>query len=231
MLPRALMEWQAAALFRHDAAGRLLSVNELGDPPAPRLFVGRTAEGNLWRFRYDLPPELMHVLDGLLAAEPIAADLRQPLGCAERLREALAAHAPIAATYAGPAWWCPKGIASPRAIPTTRLADAATARRTFPWLAEELADRQPCVAVLEVGEVVGICFSARLSPVAAEAGVATLEAYRRRGYAAATVAAWARAVRAIGRMPLYSTSWDNDASQGVAKSLGLVLYGADLSFV
>ena len=49
-------------------------------------------------------------------------------------------------------------------------------------------------------------------------------------HAAAVVAAWAAAVRASGRLPLYSTSWDNVASQGVARKLGLVLYGADLSF-
>jgi hypothetical protein len=37
-------------------------------------------------------------------------------------------------------------------------------------------------------------------------------------------------VRRENRIPLYSTSWDNAASRGVARRLGLVLYGADLSF-
>jgi RimJ/RimL family protein N-acetyltransferase len=230
MSPHTVMEWQAAALFRHDAAGRLLDVNEPGGRPAPRLFVGRTVEGNLWRFRHDLPRGLVCELDTLLAAEPVTADLRQPLRCADRLQGALAAHAPIAGTYAGPAWWCPEEITAPRAIATTRLTDAATAARTFPWLADELADREPCFAVLEAGEAVALCFSSRLTPVAAEAGVETLEKHRRRGYAAATVAAWAAAVRATGRLPLYSTSWENLASQAVAKRLGLICYGVDLSY-
>ena len=65
-------------------------------------------------------------------------------------------------------------------------------------------------------------FSARLSERVAEAGVNTLEAYRGRGYAPTVVAAWAHAIRATGRIPLYSTSWDNHASRTVARKLGLV---------
>jgi hypothetical protein len=42
------------------------------------------------------------------------------------------------------------------------------------------------------------------------------------------VAAWARAIRESGGEPLYSTSWDNKASRGVARKLGLLLYGEDL---
>jgi hypothetical protein len=33
----------------------------------------------------------------------------------------------------------------------------------------------------------------------------------------------------MGQVPLYSTSWENLASQGVARRLGLQLYGVDLS--
>jgi predicted GNAT family acetyltransferase len=61
------------------------------------------------------------------------------------------------------------------------------------------------------------------------AGLETLEEYRRRGHAVAVVAGWARAVRAMGRIPLYGTTWDNIASQGVARKLGLVRYGTELS--
>jgi RimJ/RimL family protein N-acetyltransferase len=79
------------------------------------------------------------------------------------------------------------------------------------------------------GRAVSVCFSSRLTPRAAEAGVETAEPFRGRGYATRAVAAWAHAVRETGRIPLYSTSWNNLASQGVARSLGLRIYGADLS--
>jgi predicted GNAT family acetyltransferase len=59
--------------------------------------------------------------------------------------------------------------------------------------------------------------------------VETLEGYRGRGYAPMVVAAWARAVRETGRIPLYSTSRNNRASEAVARKLGLVQYGSDLS--
>lgn len=225
-----MMEWQAVTLFRHDSFGRLLATNEPSERLAPHLFVGRTLKGNLWRFRHDLPATLVSTLDRVLAREPTATDLRQPLTCIAQVRDILAAHVQIAHMDAGPAWWCPVGITSPQPITTMRLADGATTARTFPWVADELAGCEPCFAVVEHGEAVAICFSSRRSSVAAEAGVETLAAYRGRGYATAVVAAWVGAVRATGRLPLYSTSWKNAASQGVARRLGLVQYGTDLSF-
>jgi predicted GNAT family acetyltransferase len=57
--------------------------------------------------------------------------------------------------------------------------------------------------------------------------VETLPAARRRGHAVSVVAAWARAVKQIGALPLYSTSWDNVASQSVATKLGLSHFGVD----
>ena len=84
-------------------------------------------------------------------------------------------------------------------------------------------------ALVEDGAAVSLGFSARLTTRVAEAGVNTVEAYRGRGYAPTVVTAWAHAIRATGRIPLYSTSWDNRASRAVARKLGLVQYAADLS--
>jgi predicted GNAT family acetyltransferase len=58
--------------------------------------------------------------------------------------------------------------------------------------------------------------------------VDTLEAFRGRGYAPVVVAAWARSVRHSGRIPFCGTSWDNAASQAVARKLGLVPHAVGL---
>jgi predicted GNAT family acetyltransferase len=71
--------------------------------------------------------------------------------------------------------------------------------------------------------------SARLAPRADEAGLETMLAYRRRGFGVTVTAAWAGIVQAEGRLALYSTSWDNAASQAVAARLGGRQYGEDFS--
>jgi hypothetical protein len=85
------------------------------------------------------------------------------------------------------------------------------------------------VAVVEDGYPVSICFSARKSGVAAEAGLETAEAFRGRGFGPRVAAAWALSIRAAGRVPLYSTSWANDASLAVARKLGLLAYASHWS--
>ncbi len=80
------------------------------------------------------------------------------------------------------------------------------------------------VALVKDGQAVSVCATVRSAGLACEAGVETLARYRGRGYAGHAVASWASAVRREGRVPLYSTSWDNEASLAVARKLGLVQY-------
>ena len=108
--------------------------------------------------------------------------------------------------------------------------NAELLRDAFPEVIAELDLVQPCMVIVEDERAVSLCHSVRISPRAHEAGLETLTAYRRKGYAAAVVAGWAMAVRNLGLIPFYRTSWDNVASQGVAGSLGLVLYASDFSF-
>lgn len=224
-----LLRLQAEVLFRHDARGRLLASNEWGDPPAPRLFLGRSRMGNLWRLRHDLPDDLAAALDALLAHEPVVADLTTPPATLPALEELLATHAPLGERFEGPAWEIPAGVAPSARVRLLGVADAPLLATHFPISAAELATRLPCAALLVDDEAVSVCFSARWGDTAAEAGVATALAHRGQGYAGAVVAGWARAVRACGRVPLYSTAWDNLASRRVAARLGMWLYGVDLS--
>jgi predicted GNAT family acetyltransferase len=85
----------------------------------------------------------------------------------------------------------------------------------------------PCMVMVEDGVAVSICACARLTADAAEAGLETHERYRGRGHAANVVAAWARAIRDSGRIPLYSTDWDNHASRAIRDSGRIPLYSTD----
>ncbi len=226
-----LARMQVEALFVHDAQGRLLRVNEQ-DPgePAPRFFLARTATGNLWRTRADLPADLSAALVRLAADEPIAADLREPAAHVAEYAALLEQHTPISHTEAGPAYYLPE-LDPPACAVIITPENANLVEAHFPYTRTHYAELAPVVVCVADGVAVAVCFSARITAQVAEAGVYTVEAYRGRGYAADTVRGWAAAVRALGRLPLYSTSWDNTASQAVARRLGAVQYGVDLSIM
>jgi hypothetical protein len=224
-----LLELQAATLFRHDAAGRIVANNEPDGERAPLLFLGRTRMGAVRRFRDDLPPGLVEEIERLLDRERGPEDPAAPPAAFAEVRAVLDRFAPVGRVWAGPAWRFPDRIEPPVGVVALGPEDGAPLRRHFPWLAEDVGRRQPVLVVIRDGVAVARCSSARLTDRAAEAGVDTIAAYRGRGFGGAVAAAWALAVRASGRVPLYSTSWDNEASRRVAAKLGLVQYGVDLS--
>jgi RimJ/RimL family protein N-acetyltransferase len=225
-----LLDLHVRTLFRLDERDRIIAINEdgLGDPP--RLYVGRTSSGLIVRFRHDVPDALIHEITAILAGEPSVGDSSTPLVTLELLRAALNRHAPVVREWSGPAWYVPVTTTATAAIDTTLVSDPDVLTDGFPDLAAELKYKAPVVAVVVEGAAVATCCSSRTSVSAAEAGVETLPEYRGRGYAAAVVARWAGEVRSQGRIPLYSTSWDNLASQGVARRLGLVFIGSDVHF-
>ncbi|HEX6292901.1 MAG TPA: GNAT family N-acetyltransferase [Herpetosiphonaceae bacterium] len=193
--------------------------------------MGRTLEGNIWRFRHDLPVDLVRELEQLCRSEPVAANLTDPPQHAVAIRAALHAHAPITHEECGPAYWIPDQVQLPAGVVLVSAANAHLLAANFPWKRTSLADATtgPLLAAVVQGQAVSICYCARLTPLAAEAGVETVAAERGRGYASAVVAGWACTVRQRGLIPLYSTSWENRASQGVARKLGMVCYGEDWS--
>ena len=139
----------------------------------------------------------------------------------------LAEHEPVRHEEAGPAFTFPAAIRAPAGVVPITSANSDLLLTRFPDVLADLETSQPCIAMVEDGQAVSVCFSARITAQAAEAGVQTVPSARRRGYATAVTAGWALAIREQGAIPLYSTAWDNHASRSVARRLGLNLYGAD----
>lgn len=227
-----LLEIQLDALFTHDSRGRIGYVNEPGGDRAPRFFFGRTKEGNLWRFRDDLIEEVVEKLERLADSEPVTSDLTSAHHNLESFVRALSGDSGASAVHSGPAYYFPRELPVPRNVSPISRAEIALLKR-LGWdletLEKEFDGRTPYLAIVEDGAAVSLCFSSRLTDCAAEAGLETDPAYRGSGYAPRVVAAWAVEVRSSGRVPLYSTSWDNYASQAVARKLGLIQYATDLS--
>jgi hypothetical protein len=147
------------------------------------------------------------------------------------LTSALAIDGSITEQSHGPAFAFGDRVATDPDITVTRIdgASAALLDRFFPYTRSILDERRPVVGVVVDGAVVSACYSARRGPLACEAGVDTEETYRGRGYGPAVVAAWRDAVEVDGRVPMYSTSWDNVASLGIARKLALIPYADTLS--
>lgn len=230
----AAHELQVRGLYTHDATGRIRLVNEPGGGPAARFYFARTASGNLWRIRHDVPDGKARALDQLASAEPIDGNLRVMPNNLQRFVDVLRADESSPPVKSGPAYRFPDGL--PHFDGPIRITRSnSDLLRDMPDYQEDVdvafERREPRFVIVEDGVAVSICNTVRLTDQSAEAGVDTLEAYRGRGHAPRVVAAWAQAVREASRIPFYSTSWENAASQAVARKLGLTHYASYVSIV
>ncbi|HEY8885408.1 MAG TPA: GNAT family N-acetyltransferase [Chloroflexota bacterium] len=195
-----------------DADERLVRVPGGAAEEIPRLYVARHAGGYARFFRRDLPDDVVAWLEAL----PAEAALSEP----DRVKQVLALDGPLAGTWAGTSYAVERPP-DPAIYPDVSVLTAAQGELTGRFDPDVL-NRGPVYAVLLDGQIVSACVSARENAEAAEAWVQTVPAYRGRGYARQTTAAWAGSVLSRGKIAFYSHLWTNLASKRVALSLGLV---------
>ncbi|MGQ0641595.1 MAG: GNAT family N-acetyltransferase [Gemmatimonadaceae bacterium] len=225
---RDLMRLHIETLYTCDGACRLVAVNYAGSAPAPRFFLGRTAAGNAWGFRHDVDAALVDELTALCESHPAGLDVEGRVSIADPFIACLSRAEPVRETEAGPAFYFPANLPGDDNVVRVTRDNAALLSPYLDDWRPDVSASTPMFAVLDDAKAVSVCASVRIAPEAHEAGVDTHRDFRRRGYAARAARAWARAVREMDRIPLYSTSWENGSSRVLAKRLGLIQYGATL---
>jgi hypothetical protein len=217
-------------LFDLNGEGRITSTREPGGEPGPLFSLVRGQSACAWAVRADVPDDVARELDGVARHEPPATSFGDPPVHARRYLEILATSGRRLQVGFGPAFAFPERLSD--ADDVVEVEDERLLRRHFAgWVIGEIsAGRSPVMAIVdEHGYPVSICFCARASDAAAEAGLETAASFRGRGLGPRVASVWARALRASGRVPLYSTTWTNDASLAVARKLGLVAYASGWS--
>jgi hypothetical protein len=212
---------QLEALFVLNEAGRIVSTREPNPARGPTFSLIRDATRCAWAIHRDVRDDVAHQLNALAGEEPTIQDVqREPLHAA-RYRSLLGGM-----TESGPVFTFPEMLPTPR--DTIAIERIEKLERHFQgWKSNELSGCAPILAIVEDGCAVSVCFSARRSRQAAEAGVETAKPFRGLGLGPRVTVAWALAIRASGLLPLYSTSWANTASLAVARKLGLIVCASD----
>jgi hypothetical protein len=201
-----------------DRPHRSTTMREPGGQCTPSFLLARGAHSCAWAVNADVPANIANELDALAREEPASDEWQVPPVHSERYRALL----DDKHVFFGPSFGFPADLPIDGGETCIIDDERLLAVHFRGWAPGEIAQgRAPVVAIVVDGAPVSVCFCARRSDTTAEAGVETAAAYRGRGLAPRVTAAWARAVRATGRIPLYSTSWDNHASLAVARKLGL----------
>jgi hypothetical protein len=201
-----------------DRARRSTTTREPGGRRAPSFLFVRGAQSCAWAIHVDVAQRVANELDALASEEPAGTDWRAPPIHSERYAVLLAGEQPDF----GPSFAFPDRMPE-KNFDTCLVEDERLLAHHFSgWIPGEIDQgRAPVIAIVMGGAPVSVCFCARLSDSAAQAGVETATAYRGRGLAPQVTAAWASALRERGRIPMYRTAWTNRSSLAVARKLEL----------
>jgi RimJ/RimL family protein N-acetyltransferase len=222
-VPPFTPQLQLETLFVLDDEGRILATRDPHRSPGPAFSLIRDERACAWAVNVDVPSELTRELVALARTESPASAIADPPRHADGYVSLLGGR-----IDSGPVFTFPPALVETGDV-VTITALSQLERHFRGWTADEIPESAPILGIAVDGHPVSVCFCARRSQIAAEAGVETAVGYRGRGFASRVTAAWARLIRHSGRLPLYSTSWSNTASLAVARKLGLSACASDWS--
>ena len=210
----------AEALHTSDAAGRLMH-------GAPRLHVLRTSDDQLVRGHADLAEDLVKRLVAL-GRKPRGRPSKWSKDYAQYLAE-VSSSGPVKAIRAGMIYGFPNSLSAADGVIEIGPENASLLEGGLDEWLPDVAGGVRMVAVKVGGRAVSLCASVNATSQFHCAGVETLPVFRGQGLGAQAVAGWATMVRGMGAEPIYGTTFDNLSSQAVARRLGLIAVGSEIS--
>lgn len=186
-----LVRLQIKLEYQLNSQGRLVPFP--GSTEQARFIVYELSNGYARFFREDLRDDICAKLEGVSGEEAVRGS--------EKVRAILSAHAPCGPIWTGKSYFFRK------------CTDSTAFSRV-------VRDNERFV-IVESGKVASWACSARENDASAEAAVETLPEFRRRGFAKATISAWAAALMNAGKTAFSSHSHNNVASTALARSLGV----------
>lgn len=230
-----LLAIQLRTLFSLTNTGRIERENDPDSSPGPRLWLAGCASGNVVAVRYDVDDGVAAEIIAIAVSEPPFITCNNPPKYLDRYVELLSRETPASQQTFGLIYKLPHHLQHSSSL-IELIDDQSEKGREFHefvlshGMPEGLAGlgflsasdlwRPWCMGTVN-GEVVSVAFTARISDIGAEPGVATVKAFRGRGYAAATVAGWSRLPTLLSRELFYSTEARNVSSRRVVARLGL----------
>ena len=220
--------FQLVARMSYDRAGRIRD--------SDGVTVASASDGALLFVGSKVPDPVAQELRAAFEGQPAGGDPGLEPIALRHCKEILERRVGPMSQRCGPYFVIPPecAVVSEAQIETSlgEVPELLRAARPENWESQEWDDllasklHGPWAMAVEDERVVSICHTPiAMSAEAAECGAWTDPDWRGRGYAAATVAAWASILHPTGRELFYSTDAENVSSQRVAERLGLRLIG------
>ena len=182
--------------------GESLPVSRQANDPEPLLLVSRHAAGRSLFFRHDVPVLLREQIQSLTEAQLDDQDGMQGL---------LAAVAPVTSVKRL-CWY---------------VVDRTPTIEEFP----SVTRRNGRFVVVDGRKVASQAWADRNDERMEEVAVATVPAYRQKGYARQVVAAWMHDVRTHAKLGFYSHLASNEGSRALARSVGVTWLADELEYI